>query len=115
VMSEGPMDNVANRTLFPPLDAGAKETFDPGSTPFGIFAESQANVASLGTDGRFYQEDTLNDDQGNVQPVHRLRVYPLKDRAGKPIANAFLVGCEEASNSDYQDYVFVISGVKVAD
>jgi hypothetical protein len=113
-MSRGPEDNVANRTLFPPLDTGAMLTFDPGMEPFGIFAESQSNTASLGTDARFYQEDSLNDDQGSVTPVHRLRIYPLKNRAGQTLPNTFLVGCEEASNSDYQDYVFVISNVTAA-
>jgi hypothetical protein len=114
IMSKGAADNIANRTLFPPLDAGALSSFDPGSEPFGIFAESQSNVASLGADARFFQEESLNDDQGAVLPVHRFRVYPLKDRAGIAIANSYLIGCEEASNSDYQDYVFVISGVSIA-
>jgi hypothetical protein len=113
-MSQGPADNVANRTLFPPLDPGALLTFDPGSEAFGLFAESQANVASLGSDGRFFQEDALNDDQGNVQPVHRVRVFPLRSRSGDPVADSFLLTCEEASNSDYQDYVFVISNVTPA-
>lgn len=114
VMSKGAADNITNRTLFPPLDAGALSSFDPGSEPFGLFAESQANVASLGADGRFFQEESLNDDQGAVLPVHRFRVYPLKDRAGVAIMNSYLIGCEEASNSDYQDYVFVVSGVSIA-
>jgi hypothetical protein len=113
VMSRGPADNVTNRTLFPALDAGAVASFDPGTEAFGIFAESQSNAASLGTDARFYQEDSLNNDQGSVQPVHRMRVYPLKDRAGIAIPNGYLIGCEEASNSDYQDYVFSISGVSI--
>jgi hypothetical protein len=47
-------------------------------------------------------------------PVHRLRIYPLRSRTGQAVANAFLIGCEEASNSDYQDYVFVISNVMIA-
>jgi len=113
VMSKGPADNVTNRTLAPALDAGAKSSFDPGSEPFGIFAESASNTASIGADARFYQEDSLNSDQGNVQPVHRMRVYPLKDRSGTAVPNSYLVGCEEASNSDFQDYVFVISGVSI--
>jgi hypothetical protein len=114
IMSKGAADNIANRTLFPPLDPGAVTSFDPGTATFGLFAESQANLASLGEDGRFYQEDTLNSDQGGVMPVHRFRVYPLKNRAGQAEPSSYLLGCEEASNSDYQDYVFVISGVSVS-
>ena len=113
-MSRGPMDNVANRTLFPPVDAGATLTFDPGTESFGIFAESGMNAPSLGSDARFYQEDALNNDQAGVLPVHRFRVYPLKNRAGQAVANSFLLVCEEASNSDYQDYVFLIANVTPA-
>jgi hypothetical protein len=113
-MSRGPMDNVANRTLFPPVDAGAMMTFDPGGESFGIFAESGMNASSLGNDARFYQEDALNNDQSGVLPVHRFRAYPLKDRGGQAVANSYLLGCEEASNSDYQDYVFLIANVTPA-
>jgi len=38
-------------------------------------------------------------------------MYFLKDRAGKVIANSFLVGFEEAANGDYNDYGFgLVSG-----
>jgi len=111
VMSKGPADNAANRTLLPPLDPGALTSFDPGPTSFGIYAESASNTASLGPDSRFYQEDALNDDQAGVLPVHRLRVYPMRNRAAQPVADTYVVECEEASNSDFQDYVFVVSNV----
>ena len=114
VMSKGDADNIDNRTLFPPLDAGALSSFDPGAAPFGLFAESQSNTASLGADGRLYKQNAFNDDQVNVLPVHRFRVYPLKNRSGQAVPNSFVIACEEASNSDYQDYVFLITGVSVA-
>jgi hypothetical protein len=111
IMSRGAMDNVANRTLFPPLDAGGMLTFDPGTEPFGIYAESMANTAHIGNDARFYQDDSLNNDQGSTLPVHRFRVYPAKNRSGQPLPNTYLLACEEANNSDFQDYVFLISNV----
>lgn len=43
-----------------------------------------------------------------------MRVYPAKNRCGQVIANGYLIACEEASNSDYQDDVFVISNVTPA-
>jgi hypothetical protein len=89
-------------------------TFDSGTEAFGIFAESQMNTSAVGSDGRFYQEDALNNDQGGTLPVHRFRAYPLKNRTGQAIANSYLLVCEEATNSDYQDYVFVISNVSPA-
>src|SRR5262249_7005557 len=98
VMSKGPADNVANRTLFPPLEAGFAASFDPGDVSFGVYAESASNTASLGPDGRLYQDDALNDDQAGVLPIHRFRIYPMKDRAGKPVADTYLVVCEEANN-----------------
>jgi hypothetical protein len=114
VMSKGAADNIANRTLLPPLDPGAVTSFDPGAASFGLYAESASNTASLGPDGRLYQEDALNDDQAGVLPVHRLRVYPMRNRAAQPVADTYVVACEEASNSDFQDYVFVVSNVKPA-
>jgi hypothetical protein len=39
---------------------------------------------------------------------HGVRSYPLKDRAGNPVANSFLVSFEEAKNGAYNDYVFVL-------
>ncbi len=44
-------------------------------------------------------------------PLDGVRTYPLKDRAGVAIANAYLVCFEEAANGDYQDYVFTLSNV----
>jgi len=42
-------------------------------------------------------------NHGLTTPVHRYRVWPLKDRAGNPVANSYLIALEEATNDDYQD------------
>lgn len=95
-----------HQTLFPAL-AGGGISFDPGDGPFGLYTSSPSHEA--------FTQDALNEllFPGNVG--HAARIYPLKDRDGAPIANAFLVGFEEASNGDYQDYVFVIENVVPAD
>ena len=47
-------------------------------------------------------------------PVHRYRVWPLKDRGGNPVANSYLIALEEATNDDFQDMIFTLSNVKPA-
>lgn len=96
-----------HQTLFPPLASGTT-SFDPGNAEFGFYVDS----------GVFnhvrYTEDELN------SIARGARIYPLDangatDRRGDPTANRYLVGFEDASNGDYQDYVFVISNVTPAD
>ncbi|HYO94773.1 MAG TPA: hypothetical protein VER33_09680 [Polyangiaceae bacterium] len=108
--------------LLPPLKAGSATSFDPGSSAFGIWAfsfqRSTGGVTSAGVaapnpaNGDFvYTEPTLNIDAAHQ---HRTRVYPLKDRAGVLVPNSYLIGWEEASNGDYQDYVFVLTNARPA-
>ncbi len=85
--------------LLPP---SAESSFDPGSQVFGVYG--QAGGATQ------YSLDALN--TGEVE--HALRVYPLKDRMGEPVAGSYLIGLEEAQNGDYQDAVFVVSNVEPA-
>jgi hypothetical protein len=49
-----------------------------------------------------------------TSPVHRYRVWPLKDRGGNLVANSYLIALEEATNDDFQDMIFTISNVKPA-
>jgi len=84
------------QTLLPGVEPGAMLQMDAGDMPFGVYTSSKVH--------KVYSEDALN--TGMVK--HAVRSYPLKDRAGKPIANAYLVCFEEAANGDYQDYVFVL-------
>jgi hypothetical protein len=88
------------QTLNPPIEAGGVLTFDPGDRPFGVYTQSQTRTT--------YSEDARN--AGNPTR-HAVRVYPLKDRGGARVPGAYLLGFEEASNGDYQDYVFVLSNV----
>jgi len=84
------------QTLLPTVEPGALTQIDPGDMPFGVYTSSKVH--------KVYTEDALN--TGTVK--HAVRSYPLKDRAGKPVPNAYLVCFEEAANGDYQDYVFVL-------
>jgi hypothetical protein len=112
--------------ILPKLKVGSSgTTFEPGSTPFGIWTftnqRTTGNPSSAGVpapnvaNGDYnYSEDTLNIIGTSSPPIHRLRVYPLKDRAGVLVPNSYLLGWEEASNGDYQDFVFVLKNAKAA-
>jgi hypothetical protein len=89
--------------LHPGTDPGSERSFAPPDEPFGIFTVSETHST--------YTEDAKN--SGN-QVQHAARTYPLKDRAGTAIPNAYLICFEEAANGDYQDYVFTLRNVKPA-
>ena len=91
-----------HQTLLPTVDTGTVFETDPGTAPFGLYTSSSNHTV--------YTEDARN--SGTVK--HAVRSYPLKDRAGNPIPNTFLVGFEEAANGDYQDFVFVLGNVAPA-
>ncbi|MEL7271724.1 MAG: Ig-like domain-containing protein, partial [Bacteroidota bacterium] len=95
-------DGLANaQTLFPPLESGTT-SFDPEGAVFGIYVDSN-------TFGRTnYTEDAIN--TGGV--AHRTRIYPNRDREGNDIPNSYLIAFEDATNGDYQDYIFVLSNVE---
>lgn len=96
-------NGLANaQTLFPALASGTT-SFDPQGATFGFFVESKSF-------NRFnYTEDALN-----TGVAHRTRVYPVRDRQGFIVDNSYLVCFEDATNGDYQDYVFVVTNVKPA-
>ena len=126
----GPMAvdwNTSNYSemVLPPLKTGsAGITFDPATTVFGIWAyTAQRSVGGVASDGTpapnvgngdyMYSEDALNIPP-DAAHNHRLRVYPLKNRAGVVVPHAYLLGWEEASNGDYNDYIFLLKNVSPA-
>ncbi|WP_194977130.1 PKD domain-containing protein, partial [Aquiflexum lacus] len=94
-------DGIQNaQTLYPPISEG-NSFFDPQGSVFGIYVSS--NVFNRTN----YTEDDIN--TGGV--ARRVRTYQMKDRQGNVIENSYLVNFEDASNGDYQDYMFVIDNV----
>jgi fibronectin type 3 domain-containing protein len=99
----GSIDISGYQSLLPPSSPGTQQTFDPGTQAFGLYYFS-------GVFQRFgYTEDRLN-----TGIAHRARIYPAKNRAGTAIPNAYIVAFEDATNGDYQDYVFLLQGAKPA-
>ena len=106
--------------ILPPLKTGSDgTTFDPGTMTFGIWTFSNQRTTgglssagvpapNVGNGDYDYTQDSLNIDAVHS---HRVRVYPLKYRAGVVVPHAYLIGWEEASNGDYQDFVFLLKNV----
>ncbi|WBL41251.1 PKD domain-containing protein [Algoriphagus halophytocola] len=94
------------QTLYPEIISG-DDFFDPQSMVFGIYVES------IGFGRINYTEDVLNETSGGQGPIvpHRVRTYPVRDRDGVLVPNSYLVNFEDASNGDYQDYMFIIDNV----
>jgi hypothetical protein len=101
------------RMVYPPITAGTMTEFDPGTSPFGLWVDSDQKTQRFKEGGNMangdwdYSEDALNSPAN----AHRFKSYPLKDTAGVAIPKTYLVAVEEAGNGDYQDYVFVLSNV----
>ena len=92
-----------HQTLNPLIEPGGFTSFNPGETRFGIW---------MGPDKRVtYSEPGRN--RGKTRGL--ARIYPLKARGGAAIPDAFLVAFGEAARADYQDVVFVLWNVKLAE
>ncbi|WP_221392907.1 putative Ig domain-containing protein [Dyadobacter sp. NIV53] len=91
-----------HQTLFPQIVSGSDQ-FEPATT-FGIYV--------LGLQNRL----SYTEDQQNIggPALHAARIYPLKNRSGELVANSYLICFEDASNGDYQDYMFVLKNVTPA-
>lgn len=88
---------LQHQSLFPELTSG-KTSFAPDKGSFGIFISTNTHA-------------TYTDYALNTEVEHACRVYPLKDSEGNIIEHHYLICFEEATNGDYQDFVFVISNV----
>ncbi|MFD3443829.1 malectin domain-containing carbohydrate-binding protein, partial [Microbacteriaceae bacterium 4G12] len=99
----GSIDISGYQSLLPPSSPGTVASFDPAAQKFGFFYVS--NV---------FKRTGFTEDRLNTGIAHRARVYPAKNRTGTTIPNTYIVGFEDAANGDYQDYLFLVTGVKPA-
>ena len=91
-----------HQTLFPALEAGSN-FFDPGKNVFGFYATGPTHSA--------YSEDVWNMLYFPANVVHATRIYPIKSKTGKLVNNTYLLCFEEATNGDYNDYVFIVRNI----
>lgn len=92
-----------HQTLFPMMEKRA-ESFDPGDQAFGFFTTSPSHTA--------YSQDTVNERHATKSVAHACRIYPVKDLEGVIMKDQYLVCFEEATNGDYQDYVFLVENLR---
>ena len=92
-----------HQILFPGF-SGRTSTYDPGEDEFGFYAISTSHTV--------YSDDTWNILFYPTHAAHAMRIYPVRGSDGNLIPDAFLVCMEEASNGDYNDYVFLVRNIK---
>lgn len=91
----------AHQSLFPSLADGVGSVeFTPPAVPFAFYMK-----------GHLYTAFTDPALPSKARIPHTTRIYPVTSFQGKPMANTYLIGCEEASNGDYQDAVFLLENV----
>lgn len=94
----------AHQCLHPPLEGGSMTVeFEAPEVGFALYMKA-----------RQYTSFTDPAQPSEAKIPHTARVFPVTHFGGQPIANAYLVGFEEAANGDYQDGVFLIENVKPA-
>ena len=90
------------QTLYPTLSSGTT-SFTAPTGSFGLFVESKS-----------FNRFNYTQDELNIGVAHRVRTYPVRNRQGQLLENSYLVCFEDASNGDYQDYVFLLTNVRPA-
>jgi hypothetical protein len=98
----GSGDSGQHQEMNPTIASGAT-SFDPGAADFGLYSNSPTFPTRI-----VYSENALNTWDSGIQ---KHEVFPLKDISGAVVPNAYVVGVEEASNNDFQDYVYIIRNV----
>ena len=91
-----------HQALFPAISSG-NVSVDPGEDTFGFYAKGLSHIG--------YSEDVWNMLFYPACAVRAARIYPLKDKTGRPLRNSYLVCFEEAKNGDYNDYVFIAKNI----
>lgn len=98
----GSGDSGQHQEMNPIIQSGST-AFDPGISTFGLYSNSPTFPGRI-----VYSENALNTWDSGIQ---KHEVFPLKDINGAVVPNAYIVGIEEATNNDFQDYVYIIRNV----
>ena len=102
-------DLKTGKNLPPPLEQGARTTFDPGDQPFGLWVSNEGF-----TDGGVFSEPALvaRINKRLASQPYKAMIYPNRDKStGRPIPNSYLIGWEYSTNDDFQDVVCRVDNV----
>ena len=83
--------------------------FDPGTSIFGLYTQWPGQKNRL-----VYTEDARNTWMPDARLKHAVRFYPMKNADGSVVANTYVMAMEEGTNHDYQDGVFIVQNVRLA-
>ena len=93
-------------------------SFDPGQSPFGlytIYPGFQNATKDGGLPREVFSEDALNLWDANAANRHKVRFFPLRERNGNIVPNAYIVAFEEFDNAfDSNDLVAIVRNVRAA-
>ena len=90
-----------HQALLPSLAGGANSVeFTPPAESFAFYMKGHLYTA--------FTDPALPSKAGIP---HTTRVFPVTSFQGKTMTHSYLIGCEEASNGDYQDAVFLLENV----
>lgn len=92
--------------------------FDPGGNAFGlytIYPGFQHATKDGGLPREVFSEDVLNLWDTNVARQHKVRFFPLRQRNGTIVPNAYIVAFEEFDTAfDSNDIVAIVRNVRAA-
>jgi hypothetical protein len=102
---------VGERTSTSPTWGG---TFDPGNAPFGLYGDFNGTLFEInGLPRGVYSEDAFNTWDANNKK--KVRFFPLKNRDGSVVPDAFVFAFEEFNAGyDSNDVVGIVRNVRPA-
>ena len=85
-----------------PTPLGAT-SFDPGSSPFGLYATYPGIATSNGKPDTHFSEAALN----VLDPTHpqKFRLFPMENPDGSKVANTYVVASEDFNSTQFNSFV----------
>lgn len=104
------INNADDQTVNPvpqPQDSGSVDSFDPGSSPFGLYA-TFPGVSATDT---HYSQTALNTalDPNNPQ---KFRFFPLENPDGSVVPNAYVVAAEDYNGTTYNSFTNFVAVIR---
>lgn len=98
--------NNADDQTVNPVPQGTT-SFDPGSSPFGLYA----NFPGISATDTHYSEDALNTSLDSAHP-HKFRFFPLESADGTAVPNAYVVAAEDYNGTAYNSFTNLVAIIR---